>query len=87
MNKTYTIKYWIDEEAREHAISHMIEEDGNELSFTQAGDAIEVAKKARKDGSLACVEVISSDEDEGDYGVVYHSSVDGESVNIIALNS
>ena len=87
MDKTYTIKYWIDEEAREHAISHMIEEGGKKLSFTQADKAIEVAKKSRKDGSLACVEVISSDEDEGDYGVVYHSSVDGESVNIITLNS
>ena len=64
---TYTIQYWIDEEARDFGLSYFEQEE-----FTCLERSIYVAEKIQQYECLACVEVISSDENKGDYGVVHH---------------
>jgi hypothetical protein len=76
----YTIQYWLDEDAREEGLSEILFE-----AYTNKQEAIDVAEKVFKLEGYACVEAISDDEDEGDYGVVAHFSNASKTAAIIAV--
>jgi hypothetical protein len=63
----YTIQYWYDEEAREDGLSELIHE-----TFEDKIVAIDTAEQIFRGEGYACVEVISNNDCEGDYGVVAH---------------
>ena len=63
----YTIQYWYNEEAREEGLSEILYE-----AYDNKNDAVDTAEAIFKLEGYACVEVISSNDCEGDYGVVAH---------------
>ncbi len=69
--KNYEIWFWADEECRDEGIRDFFDTHENKE------EAIGIAR-ALYDSvisfDLGSVEVISDDEDEGEYGVVYHFS-------------
>ena len=63
----YTIQYWLDEDAREEGLSEILHE-----AYDNKNDAVDTAEAIFKLEGYACVEVISNNNCEGDYGVVAH---------------
>jgi hypothetical protein len=76
MEKTYSTEYWLDEDAREAGLGEMMDDFDNEK------EAIEFARNVFRKENYACVEVISSDDSEGDYGVIFNISSTGEILSL-----